>query len=86
MNTENTRTSLRFWAPTGVTGAVASAAVALLLSTAASAPAYSTPSNQQPIEPGFSFGDVAAASGIGYCFMGRPGWPISTDPLPRCHR
>jgi hypothetical protein len=82
MNTETTRMSLRFWAPTGVAGAVATAAVAMLLSAVLTVPAHSMPSDQRPPEPGSpAVADNTPGGVTAYCYMGRH--TLSAELAPR---
>lgn len=81
MNTETTRTSLRFWVPTGVAGTVATASVALLLSAVVTGPAYSMPSDQRRIEPGFAAAaNVNTGAVTAYCYRGRHNRSAQLEP------
>ncbi len=79
--------SLRFWAPTGLAGAVATASVALLTTTVLTA----APSSAYPVDriPAAAATVTAGAhhQAAPLCFMGRHNWNVDlVGPQPRCPR
>lgn len=82
------RKTLRLWAPSGLAGAAAGTAVALLLEATLTTSAFSAPGTRLPVEPGGRAPAVTSSdreAPTAYCFMRRHGWADAVaGPIPTC--